>query len=173
MEVLVHPFSFREALRHVGAEPAKRFERLRSAERATLDQYLRRYLAEEGFPEAQRAAPRDRAALLGGYVDVLVLRDVIERHAVSNPLALGWIKRQLLANPGGSFSIKKHYDTLRSQGVSVGKETLRDYLEMAPTRRRSHPSIRGCIVCRYMYNSSGIGFSREVHHAILQTPPSR
>jgi phage-related protein len=29
----------------------------------------------------QGAEPRDRAALLSGYVDVLVLRDVIERHA--------------------------------------------------------------------------------------------
>ncbi len=128
MEVLVHPFSFREALRHAGAEPTKPVERLRPAERAALDQQLRRYLAEGGFPEAQGATPRDRAALLAGYVDVVVLRDVIERHAVSNPLALRWIERQLLANPGGSFSVKKHYDTLRSQGVSVGKDTLHDYL---------------------------------------------
>jgi predicted AAA+ superfamily ATPase len=128
MEVLVHPFSFREALRHDRAEPAKPFERLRPADRAALDGRLRRYLAEGGFPEAQGAAQRDRAALLSGYVDVVVLRDVIERHAVSNPLALRWIERQLLANPGGSFSVKKHYDTLRSQGVSVGKDTLHDYL---------------------------------------------
>src|SRR5574337_712006 len=128
MEVLVHPFSFREALRHAGAEPQKPVLRLRQADRAALDQQLRRYLAEGGFPEAQGATPRDRAALLGGYVDVVVLRDVIERHAVSNPLALRWIERQLLANPGGSFSVKKHYDTLRSQGVSVGKDTLHDYL---------------------------------------------
>ena len=128
MEVLVHPFSFREALRHAGAEPQEPVLRLRPADRAALDQQLRRYLTEGGFPEAQGATPRDRAALLGGYVDVVVLRDVIERHAVSNPLALRWIERQLLANPGGSFSVKKHYDTLRSQGVSVGKDTLHDYL---------------------------------------------
>lgn len=128
MEVLVHPFSFREALRHAGAEPSEPVDRLRPADRDALDQQLRRYLAEGGFPEAQGALPRDRAALLSRYVDVVVLRDVIERHAVSNPLALRWIERQLLANPGGAFSVKKHYDTLRSQGVSVGKDTLHDYL---------------------------------------------
>jgi predicted AAA+ superfamily ATPase len=128
MEVLVHPFSFREALRHAGAEPPGPFDRLGPVDRAELDQRLRRYLAEGGFPEAQGASPRDRAALLGGYVDVVVLRDVIERHGVSNPLALRWIERQLLANPGGPFSVKKHYDTLRSQGVAVGKDTLHDYL---------------------------------------------
>ena len=128
MEVLVYPFSFREALRHAGTEPKKPLERLRPAERARLDRALRGYLAEGGFPEAQGTAPRDRAALLSGYVDVVVLRDVIERHAVSNPLALRWIERQLLANPGGAFSVKKHYDALRSQGVSVGKDTLHQYL---------------------------------------------
>lgn len=128
MEVLVFPFSFRESLRHAGVEPDGPLERLRPSERAELDRRLRLYLAEGGFPEAQGASARDRAALLSGYVDVMVLRDVIERHAVSNPLALRWIERQLLANPGGAFSVKKHYDTLRSQGVSVGKDTLHDYL---------------------------------------------
>jgi uncharacterized protein len=128
MEVLVHPFSFREALRHSGAEPAAPWDRLPPTERIALDHRLRRYLKEGGFPEAQNAEPRDRAALLSGYVDVVVLRDVVERHAISNPLALRWLERQLLANPGGAFSIKKHYDTLRSQGVAVGKDTLHDYL---------------------------------------------
>lgn len=128
MEVPVLPFSFREALRHAGSEPVKGWERLRPAERATLDNRLRRYLAEGGFPEAQGAAARDRGALLTGYVDIMVLRDVIERHAVSNPLALRWLTRQLLANPGGAFSVKKHYDTLRSQGVPIGKDTLHDFL---------------------------------------------
>ena len=128
MEVLVHPFSFREALRHAGVEPGKPYEALRPADREALDQRLRRYLVEGGFPEAQGAEARDRGALLNGYVDVVVLRDVIERHAVSNPLALRWIQRQLLANPGGFFSVKKHYDTLRSQGVPVGKDTLHAYL---------------------------------------------
>jgi predicted AAA+ superfamily ATPase len=128
MEVLVLPFSFREALRHADAEPAKPWNRLRRAERTALDIALHRYLVEGGFPEAQGAEPRDRAALLAGYVDVVVLRDVIDRHAVSNPLALRWLQRQLLANPGGAFSVKKHYDTLRSQGVSVAKDTMHEYL---------------------------------------------
>lgn len=128
MEVLVHPFSFREALRHAGAEPAVAYGKLDLPERLKLDRRLRRYLTEGGFPEAQGADPRDRTALLAGYVDVVVLRDVIERHAVTNPLALRWIQRQLLANPGGAFSVKRHYDTLRSQGVSVGKDTLHEYL---------------------------------------------
>ena len=126
LEVLVHPFSFREALRHAGNEPPAH---VRVEQRpAALDQRLRRYLVEGGFPEAQGANARDRAALLGSYVDVVVLRDVIDRHGITNPLALRWLQRQLLANPGGGFSVKKQYDTLRSQGVRVGKDTLHAYL---------------------------------------------
>lgn len=128
MEVLMHPFSFRETLRHAGIEPSRTYEHLQPAERATLDRQLRSYLAQGGFPEAQGATPRDRPTLLNGYVDVVVLRDIIERHAVSNPVALRWIERQLLANPGGAFSIKKYYDSLKSQGVPVGKDTLHAYL---------------------------------------------
>ena len=127
MEVLIHPFSFREALRHAGAEPPAPLPESGPAA-AALQQRLRRYLVEGGFPEAQGAEPRDRAALLAGYVDVVVLRDVIERHGVTNPLALRWLQRQLLANPGGGFSVKKQYDTLRSQAVRVGKDTLHEYL---------------------------------------------
>ena len=127
MEVLVHPFSFREALRHAGDEPPAG-ARAGTRPAAALDRRLRRYLVDGGFPEAQGADPRDRAALLAGYVDVVVLRDVIERHAVTNPLALRWLQRQLLAHPGGAFSVKKHYDTLRSQGIRVGKDTLHAYL---------------------------------------------
>jgi uncharacterized protein len=129
MEVLVHPFSFREALRHAGEEPDGRWERLRPAERAMRDAALRRYLEEGGFPEAQQTERRDRIALLKGYVDVMVLRDVIERHNVSNTQALRWLQRHLLATPGGNFSIKKLYDSLRSQGVPVAKDTLYEYLD--------------------------------------------
>lgn len=129
MEVLIHPFSFREALRHVGVEPTSRWEQLPPTERGGLEVRLREYLERGGFPEAQGLERRDRLALLSSYVDVMVLRDVIERHAVSNPISLRWLQRQLLATPAGSFSVKKLYDSLRSQGVSVSKDTLHAYLE--------------------------------------------
>ena len=128
LEVLIHPFSFREALRHAGAEPETTWSRLPAPARSALDHRLRRYLIEGGFPEAQGIDERDRDALLRSYVDVVVLRDVIERHAVSNPLPLRWMQRHLLANPAGLFSIQKFYNDLKSQGIPVGKDTLHAYL---------------------------------------------
>lgn len=123
MEVLVHPFSFREALRHAGVEPAD-WGRLGTSERGGIDAALRRYLTVGGFPEAQGAELRDRIPLLKGYVDVMVLRDVIERHGVSNVEALRRLQRHLLASPAAPFSVAKFHRDLRSQGIAVAEETL-------------------------------------------------
>ena len=128
MELLVHPFSFREYLRHSGREPKRDALRLPKSARSALDKAFREYLMGGGFPEAQGLAVRDRFELLRGYVDVALLRDVVERHGVSQPLALRWMARHLLGNPAGSFSIHKFNRDLRSQGISIGKDTLHSYL---------------------------------------------
>lgn len=128
MDVLVYPFSFREALRHAGEEPTKPWTSMARAGRSRLDARLRAYLTVGGFPEAQGLEALDRFRLLRGYVDVMVLRDVIERHAVTNPLALRWLQRELLSSPAGAFSINKCFNTLKSQGVAVSKDTLHAYL---------------------------------------------
>jgi predicted AAA+ superfamily ATPase len=128
MEALVHPFSFREYLRHVGREPEVEVERLPKATRSAVEKDLRAYLAQGGFPEAVGAVPRDRFDLLRGYVDTALLRDVVERHEVSHPVALRWMVRHLLANAAGYFSVNKFYGDLKSQGIPVAKDTLHEYL---------------------------------------------
>ena len=128
MEVLIHPFSFREALRHAGAEPDRSGSAWSKALRTEIDGRLREYLTVGGFPEAQGVPVRDRIDLLRTYVDVAILRDVIERHGVSNPLPLRSLQRHLLTNPTAPFSVQKFYDSLRSQGISVGKDTLHTLL---------------------------------------------
>lgn len=57
-----------------------------------------------------------------------MLRDVIDRHAVSNPVALRWIERNLLAQPGGLFSVSKQHQAVCGQGISVAKDTMHAYL---------------------------------------------
>jgi predicted AAA+ superfamily ATPase len=128
MEALVHPFSFREYLRHAGREPTQDPVRLPKASRSGVEKDLRAYLAHGGFPEAQGDGDRDRIDLLRGYADVALLRDVVERHAVSHPVALRWMLRQLLANAAGTFSVNKFHGDLRSRGIPVAKDTLHAYL---------------------------------------------
>jgi hypothetical protein len=128
MEVTVFPFSFREALLHRGLLPEKAWALLPKARRSAVEKAFRDYLIEGGFPAAQGIDTRDRRSLLQGYVDVAVLRDIIERHAISNPVALRWLQRHLLGNPAAPFSIQKFYDALKSQGLPVSKDSLHAFL---------------------------------------------
>ena len=127
-QVLIHPFAFAEALRHrevvVPAVPGSATRRERSRlERALLD-----WLATGGFPEAQGLDSESRHQLHRDYVDVAVLRDVVERHQVRNVTALRWLVRHLLGNAGSTFSVEKFHAALRSQGLPVGRDTLHEYL---------------------------------------------
>ncbi len=128
MEAVVAPFSFREVLRHAGREPSKPTDRFTKAERSQLNKDLDDYLAQGVFPEAQGLDTRNRLELLKTYVDVVILRDVLERHNLSQPQVLHWMVRQLLGNAAGSFSVNKFHGDLKSRGVAVGKDTLHSYL---------------------------------------------
>jgi predicted AAA+ superfamily ATPase len=128
MEVTVFPFSFREALLHQDLLPEKEWDALPKARRSMLEKAFRTYLTDGGFPDAQNLDIRDRRPLLQGYVDVAVLRDIIERHGISNPVALRWLQRHLLGNPAAPFSIQKFYDALKSQGLPISKDSLHAFL---------------------------------------------
>ena len=122
----VYPFSFREALRHRGMEPA-RAPPYGGRTRSRLDRALREHLAEGGFPEVQGLDPALRVRVLQEYVDVAVLRDVAERHRVSNLPALRALVRQALAHPAGELSITRLHRELRSRGLAVSRDTLHEY----------------------------------------------
>lgn len=128
VEALVHPLSFREYLRHQGREPHRERVAPSKAARSTLERDIRLYLSEGGFPDSLGLERRDRIDLLQSYVDVVILRDVIERHQVSHPVALRWMVRHLLGNAAGIFTINKFYGDLKSQGIPIGKDTLHAYL---------------------------------------------
>jgi predicted AAA+ superfamily ATPase len=81
-----------------------------------------------GFPEAPGLTESERRQLVQNYVDVLLLRDVIERHHVANVTALRWMVRRLLGNPAGLFSVTKFEADLKSQGIAAGRETLYELL---------------------------------------------
>jgi predicted AAA+ superfamily ATPase len=152
-QVVVHPFSFEEALRHRGRpipeEPAFLTRRERShMERAMLD-----WVQEGGFPEAQGLDVPSRYQLLRDYVDVAVLRDVVERHGVRNVVGLRALVRHLLGNAGSLFSVEKFHAGLRSQGIAIGRDTLHQLL--------AH--LEDCFLVRLVWMESGSERQRMVN----------
>jgi predicted AAA+ superfamily ATPase len=124
LATLIQPFSFREFLRHRAEEPAAEPRRWTPAERSLVEKRFREYLMEGGFPETQGLPAPLRIELLQGYVDTVVFRDIVERHAVSQVAALRWMVRQALRNQAGSFSVHRLYQDLRSQGHGVAKDAV-------------------------------------------------
>lgn len=127
-EITIHPFSFAEFLRHHGLDVPADPSLLPARMKATLDFQFVGYLKTGGFPEVQELDSSNSRQLLQGYIDVLLLRDVIERHQVANVTALRWLVRRLLSSPAGLFSVTKFSADLKSQGIPVSRDSLYDFL---------------------------------------------
>lgn len=128
IEIPVHPFSFREALRYAGAEPSGEWAELSPEARADLDQALAGYLEAGGLPQVQGQATPARNRWLANVVDVVLLRDLIEPYNVTNPAALRWLHRQLMANAAGGFTLRNLHENIRELNIPIGRDLLYAYL---------------------------------------------
>jgi len=127
-EVRLYPFSFEEVLRHQGGAVPERADFLAPAERSEIEHAFLDYLTGGGFPEAVGLDDASRHRLLQDYVDVAMMRDVVERHRVTNVVGLRWLVRHLLGNAAARFSVEKFYAALKSQGISISKDTVHHLL---------------------------------------------
>lgn len=121
------PFSFAEALTHSGIQIPNRWPPP-SEQRSLFAHYFQRYMQTGGFPEVQAVAEESRIRILQEYVDVVLFRDVVERHQLSNTVALRHLVRRLIRCAGSLFSIHRLYGELASQGIKVSKDLLHEYL---------------------------------------------
>ncbi|OGJ90689.1 MAG: hypothetical protein A2350_05295 [Candidatus Raymondbacteria bacterium RifOxyB12_full_50_8] len=129
LPVEVFPFSFKEYLRFHKSLP-ENYRNPGAASRAVLQKALSGYLWRGGFPEAQNLTEEFRIKLLQGYVDVVLFRDVVERHPSVNIEAIRSLIRQASASVTGYFSINKFYHALRSAGISCTKNSLYEYVSL-------------------------------------------
>lgn len=123
----IFPFSYLEALEHADIDTGGGI-RPGAKKRALLENRLLAYLLEGGFPEVQNIDAGYRVRILQDYLDVVILRDVVERHQISNIIPLRYMIRHLLNAAAGLFSVNKFYNDLKSQGIRCGKNTLHEYL---------------------------------------------
>lgn len=128
----IQPYDFCEYLEAHGIPlPEKPFGK------RVLDQYrahLVEFFQKGGFPGIQTLNHTERIETLQNYVEVVIFRDIIERHKVSNTKLLKYFVSVLLKNTASRFSINKFHKDIQSQGYKVGKDTLYtyfDYLEDA------------------------------------------
>lgn len=122
------PFSFSEALRHRGVETPAKWPPPAAA-RSRLQHEFDRYLQVGGFPEVQDLDAELRRRVLQSYLDVAILRDIVERHSVANAPLLRALVRRLLRSVGGRASVNSLAHDLKSQGFSFGKDAIYQLME--------------------------------------------
>ncbi|HQF53609.1 MAG TPA: ATP-binding protein [Fibrobacteria bacterium] len=122
------PFGFEEYLAHHSQAVPAGNRALPAKESAKFERLFLDWLSGGGFPEAQGQKLAVRNQLLRDYVDVAMLRDVVERHSVANVAGLRRMVQQLLGNAGSFFSVEKLHAALKSQGFGISKDTMHQML---------------------------------------------
>lgn len=120
------PFSFREFLRAKGFKPKKP---LSSKKEARIKSLLLEYLTWGGFPQVVLEEDETiRGKLLSEYLDMVVYKDIVERYGIRNLHVMKLLIRSLMRSFSKEFSVHAFYNALKSQGISVGKGVLYEYL---------------------------------------------
>ena len=123
LAVDVWPFSFGEFARHLGESAADDRHR-GAAGRSKLEALFLQYLRTGGFPGVAAMDERERVQTLQDYVELVVVRDTVERHRLANVPAVRAFILTLVQSTGKRFSVNKTYRDLKSRGVEVGKDLL-------------------------------------------------
>lgn len=128
LTVEVFPFSFAEHLDAADVEHGEP-ERAGAVKRSSLAAASLAYLAHGGFPEVQGMTLTERLQALQDYVEIVLVRDVVERHGITNVAAARAFARLLLQSAAQTFSVNKAYGDLKSRGLTVAKDTLHALLD--------------------------------------------
>ncbi len=122
----VFPYSFIEFITLKNLDPAMP----KSSKKESLMKSLaQEYLMYGGFPEVV-ASPRElHTSLIQGYMDAVILRDIIKRHSIKNADIVQKFLVQVLRQLSTCLSITKVHSTMKSLGLAIGKNSLFEYLQ--------------------------------------------
>lgn len=126
LAIEIWPYSFSEFLSMHHVEKAKKpFGQVGFDQHF---QYLLNYFDVGGFPAVQTLSKHEWRDTLQNYVDTTIMRDIVERYAISNIAVLKYLVFTLLKNAATTFSIHKFYNDIKSQGYKISKDTIYNYL---------------------------------------------
>ncbi len=179
LSVEMWPFSFREVLRFRGIDEPSKWP-LSSAVAARLRAEFDRYLETGGFPEVLAVPADARRLILQDYIDVAILRDIVERHDVRNVPLLRAVVRRLVRSAGCLASVHALGNDLKSQGFTFGKDLLYEMIDhvedaflakLLPVdtpserRRQVHPR-KVYIVDHALARAASTGLQRDLGHVL-------
>lgn len=96
---------------------------------ARLINTFHEYLYNGAFPEVVLSEERYREQILQEYFFVMLYKDLVERYEIKNTGSVRYFIKRILSNLTKPTSINKIYNEMKSQGVSIGKNTLYELAE--------------------------------------------
>jgi len=122
----VFPYSFTEYL--IRKEYSFK-KHLSTKQQAVMRAHAQEYILRGGFPETIDMDLATHAETIQNYIEVVIYRDVVQRHKVTNVTALRRLLVFCLQNSASYLSINKMYQSLKSLGFAIGKDSLYDFMD--------------------------------------------
>jgi len=126
--VTILPVSFSEYLEWKQIKPVESFPS--TNRKVELKRAFNQYLGSSSYPQIL-FGDYDRRTIkqiLQEYYEVMLLRDIIERHSVRNVNVLRLLGKLIFASVSSEFSYSRLHNSLKSMGVNVSKRTIIDYI---------------------------------------------
>lgn len=120
----VYPLSFLEYLQFAHIDYTTKSTKNKSFIKHALEDYL----FKGGFPELVSFGESEARIFLQEYKDLIIFRDLVERYNIREIAPLRYLINYLYKNRSTLVSINRLYNDLKSQGISIGKSTLYDYM---------------------------------------------
>jgi predicted AAA+ superfamily ATPase len=121
----IFPLSFKEFLRFKNIDN----NYYSSANYALIRNVLNTYLFQGGFPELIYENEDKHKLILQEYVDLIIYKDLIERYGITNRNLVKLLVKYCYVNISTPLSQNKLFKELKSQGISLSKNTLYEYID--------------------------------------------
>jgi len=120
----IFPFSFAEYLKskeiQVNLNSSKSLSFIKNA--------LENYLVDGGFAETIGEEGYISRKILSDYLELIVFKDIAERHNISNTALLKHLNKYCFTNISTLLSFTKLYNEFKSQGFKLSKDTIFNYM---------------------------------------------
>lgn len=126
MATEIWPYNFQEFLIAQSIHIEEKY--LSSAVYDTLYQQLQHYFECGGFPEVVHQPWVLARNILQNYVELVIMRDIVDRYRIQNITLIKYMVKALLRNTACGFSVHKFHRDLKSQKMEGSMPAVHDYL---------------------------------------------
>jgi len=126
---LLLPLSFKEFLIFKGLIFDK--NKINTEIKSKIINYFEEYLLFGGYPEVVLENDNnEKMKIVKDYFDMVIYKDIVERYNLKNTKLIKWLMNSLINSISKEFSINNLFNTLKSQGIKISKNTLYSYFNI-------------------------------------------